>query len=79
MTAARVPTFDELLHELARLRAENDDLRAAVSNQAEPLERDDIEAEKRASRFWFAAWKDAKRQCRMLREEIAELKEQRRG
>lgn len=72
-------TRDELEHEVRRLRSENGDLRAALSRDAEALEQDLAEAERRASRFWFAAWKEAKRQCRQLHEELARLKEKIRG
>lgn len=74
-----IVTRADMEHEMRALRAEIGDLRAALANEAEPLERDDAEAERRASRFWFAQWKEAKRQCRVLREEIARLKEERRG
>jgi hypothetical protein len=66
-----MPSYDELLHQLRALRAENGELRAALSNEAEPFERDDKDADQRASRFWFASWKEAKRQNRVLRDEVA--------
>lgn len=74
-----IATQAEMEHEVRRLRAENGDLRAALANEAEALERDTEEAERRASRFWFAAWGNSQRIVRALREEIARLKEQRRG
>jgi hypothetical protein len=77
--ASRMPSYDELYHEVGRLQAENGDLRLALSNEAEPFERDDKDADQRASRFWFAQWKEARRQCRVLREEIARLKGASRG
>jgi hypothetical protein len=79
MSTAPMPTYDALYHEVGRLQAENGDLRAALANEAEPFERDDKDADQRASRFWFAQWKEAKRQCRVLREEIARMKEGGRG
>lgn len=72
-------TVAEYQHEVARLRAENGDLRAALTKEAEELGRDTEAAERASSRFWFAAWRNSQIANQRLREEIARLKEQRRG
>lgn len=75
MTAAEA----DLMHELRRLQAENGDLRAALSKEAEELGRDTEAAERASSRFWFAAWRNSQIANQRMREEIARLKEPRRG
>ena len=79
MGAPRIPSSDDLMHEVARLRAENGDLRGALTGLAEELGRDTEAAERAASRFWFAAWRNSQINNQRLREEIARMKEDRRG
>ncbi len=74
-----IATQAELEHEVRRLRAENGDLRLALTKEAEELGRDTEAAERASSRFWFAAWRNSQITNQRLREEIARLKEQRRG
>lgn len=74
-----IATAAELEHEIRRLRAENGDLRAALTKEAEELGRDTDAAECASSRFWFAAWRNSQITNQRLREEIARLKEARRG
>lgn len=72
-------TTAELQHEIRRLQAENGDLRAALTKEAEELGRDTEAVERASSRFWFAAWRNSQIANQRMREEIARLKEQRRG
>jgi hypothetical protein len=79
MAAPRVPSSDDLLHEVARLRAELGEARTAMTMVAEELGRDTEAAERASSRFWFAAWRNSQSTNQRLREEIARLKEPGRG
>ncbi len=74
-----IATQVELEHTIRALRAENGDLRLALSQDAERLERDDEAREKSSSRFWFAAWKNSQIANQRLLAEIARMKEERRG
>jgi regulator of replication initiation timing len=73
------PTYSELVHELRKLRAENDGLRFALDERVQRLGEDAEAAERAQSRIWFHAWRESQRQLRMLREEIARMKEGGRG
>lgn len=79
-------------HTIRALRAELGDLRAAFSVVAEtreakavadadgaPDKAAEIASELAHSSFWFRAFHEKSRQCRVLREELARLKEERRG
>lgn len=74
-----MPSYDELLHQLRKLRAENDGLRFALDERVQALGEDAEKAERAQSRIWFHAWKESQRQCRVLREELARMKEGGRG
>lgn len=69
------PTYDELLHQVRRLRAENDGLRFALDERVQQFGEDAETAERAQSRLWFNAWRESQRQLRVLREEIARMKE----
>lgn len=88
MTAAE----SDLMHELRAMRAELGDIRAAFDAVAETREsaalaEADGSLDKAAavaqelahSAFWFRAFHEKSRQNRILRAEIARLKEERRG
>lgn len=88
MTAAE----SEIMHELRAARAELGDFRAAFDAVAESRESKAladadgtidkaaaIASELAHSAFWFKAFHEKARQCRVLRAELAALKEQRRG
>lgn len=79
-------------HTIRALRAELCDIRVALDSRAATLEEQAlaeyagdltkagmIAAELAHSAFWFRAHHEKARQCRVLREEIARLKEERRG
>lgn len=82
----------DLVHELRATRAELGDVRAALDSRAEMLEAQAlaeyagdltkagmVASELAHSAFWFKAFHEKARQCRVLRAELAALKEQRRG
>lgn len=82
----------DLMHEVRKARAELGDVRAAFdavaeSREAQAVAEADgtidkaaaIAAELAHSAFWFRAFHEKARQCRVLRAELAALKEQRRG
>jgi hypothetical protein len=73
------PTYEELLHQLRKARAEIDGLRFALDEKVQVVGADAEAAERAQSRLWFHAWSESQRQCRMLREELARMKEPRRG
>lgn len=88
MTAAE----SDLVHELRKARSERDDIRAVLMERAARIEERamaeaagditkaaEIASELGHSTFFFRAFQEASRQNRVLREEIARLKEQRRG
>lgn len=65
---------DDVNLEIARLRAENGDLRTALTKEAEELERDTEARERASSRFWFAAWRNSQITNQRLREQLVELR-----
>lgn len=82
----------DLMHELRKAKSELCDLRAVLLLEAESIESRalaeaqgdiakaaSIASELGHSVFFFRAFQEASRQNRMLREEIARLKEQGRG
>lgn len=73
------PSYGELLHQVRRLRAENDGLRFALDERVQAIGEDEEKAERAQSRLYFHAWKEGQRQLRVLREEIARMKEAGRG
>lgn len=74
-----MPTYDELVHQLRKLRAEVDGLRFALDERVQAVGEDAERAERAQSRLWFHAWKNSQIANQRLREEIARLKEGRRG
>lgn len=88
MTAAE----SDLVHQLRAARAELGDVQSALDSRAATLEEQAlaeyagdltkagaIAAELAHSAFWFRAFHEKARQCRVLRAEVAALKELRRG
>lgn len=73
------PSYAELLHQVRRLRADNDSLRYALDERVQAIGDDVEKAERAQSRLYFHAWREGQRQLRVLRDEIARLKEPTRG
>lgn len=82
----------DLVHQLRAARSELGDVQAALDSRAATLEEQAIAeyggdltkagaiaAELAHSAFWFRAFHEKARQCRMLSAELAALKEPRRG
>lgn len=78
-----MPSYDELLHQLRKLRSEVDGLRFALDERVQAFGEDAEKAELAQSRLWFHAWSESQRQNRALREELARVeaaaKEAKRG
>jgi hypothetical protein len=81
MSTPRVvmPSYDELLHQLRKLKSEVDGLRFALDERVQALGEDAERAERAQSQIWFHAWKNAQVVNQALREEIARLKGASRG